>query len=682
MAGFTKEQLDKFKKLEEQVKKEPAKEWDEFCEKLEMFGWDPSNETDLKCLHALFLIEKYTKKDMASDTEFVDKTEWHEANLFERFFKSIMELFQKDNMANYPIFVKEAFECLEIVNNAQKEKKTEDQKDKAEENKIKNINSLDDSADDIDVNNINNDININRIDDINTNTNDNSINIKDNSEKQKDDGKRLSDFDQSKLDAFRNEYNEVKEVLPGVYSLSGRKKGERRRTINDDEFDAMGMREKGNFLLGSAIGWKKQMVKELNQYAQLLSETQKDKDANWASFGTEGPQDYIDVARSLQAAKNVLQKDNYEVKFDEMKKAMETFRSKLLRYESKHRPVFRDHTSAETAERYRLIEGMADLTGANLQVLKQLEKGVQITIRQVHTNSKYSVGNKPLADLSQILGVAGFGLKAGLERENFDPDEVRKVGEGMLPGMLANSQKQMLNERFERKTGLKTEAQRNALGYITVRDRTIHEYAKNYCSVKYRDELSEVRYNPLDVIDVNDKIRAKNFNKEVESLENDFYFKRILAKNRKDWGKKWEEVEAKSEDWLDDMRDDYIENEKSGGASFGTADQLAQGLIIKSLFDPKNKGALHAVADFKDNPKVMNAMVSNVEFYLTNLFPDLKGNNLDYKKKSALMKKLYNDSDLKSSVALRLEKSFFENVLFPKVDANAAQKSEQKVPGM
>lgn len=435
------------------------------------------------------------------------------------------------------------------------------------------------------------------------------------------------------------------------------------------EIAEMKPRQQTAFLLGNLEQWKSDLTREVNTYARFLSETQKDPQANWYPAGNEGPKDYIAVGASYQRLINTL--SNPDASLDSIRAAMADFNSKLSAYERGHRPVFRDHTSPETAERYRLIEGMANLTEAYLKVFDQLKKGIQENAAKFHVQgTKFKAGRNSFTDLKLICGQMQFGVKAGYQEPPFDYDKTVKDGREIYPTMREVAVKKMLNERFERKTGLKTEVERKNLK-VLYGQRPARDYAKNYCSVKYRDQLvktEELMKNGesvKEVIDLNDKIRAKNFNKEVDALAEDFYFKRIIANHPKNWKEKWDEVVNKSTECLDRLKDslntEYIQ----------TSEHLAKNLIIKALTDPKNAAALHAYAhviDYAFDRTEIENVTNYVKNYLETQYPNV--NHEDAKTREEYLKKLVNDEGLKKTIAGKVQE-FCEKQLFPKLDGPA-----------
>ena len=327
--------------------------------------------------------------------------------------------------------------------------------------------------------------------------------------------------------------------------------------------------EKSAVLYGMLEGWKKTMAKDLETFRELLENTQDNPDANFNSFRTEGPRDYQQLAQAISNCRNLLNTEGTSP--NRLLAAFTDLKKKEDKYVSKHTPVWRDHTSEQTAERFKIIQSMSELTAIHNNLFKD-------TLTKLNANMK-AVAEKEhnRADRNQVVGDLSFRkLKESVNAPfgqaiNDDPDnamiaennskkeELNKLGQAAMESAKNKAEKKMLTDRFVRKTGLDTEEKRINFDPYRNPDRDVEIAAKNFLAQKYLKLLNKKDMELEDVIGLNEQIRVKPFEKELKSLSNDLYFEIVVRKNPKDWVTKWAFVDELSEQYKQKAKEDVID---------------------------------------------------------------------------------------------------------------------------
>ena len=311
--------------------------------------------------------------------------------------------------------------------------------------------------------------------------------------------------------------------------------------------------ERAAKLFGGIQQFRQELSNNLADYDELLANNEK----LFEDHGVEDPMpdDYIAVKNSLKKC-YVTIRDNKK-SLDEMRKALDEFKEAAFTYAGNHREFWRSHRSEESAQRHVIINGIRDLCIVHKTLFDKYKSELQKEIVKFHDAGKnFRVGNESPNTLKNV--VRGARNREILSDQNMDSIKYYadlKIAEGkkQYPGVKEAAEQKMLYDRYGRKTGLKTEEKRNALEPLRGMN-TAENYAKNYLSIKYLNAIKE-RDGIKGFIKVNEAIREKPFKKEAASLEDDFYFARIVDKyNNKDWVKKWSKVEQKSEKLLVELK--------------------------------------------------------------------------------------------------------------------------------
>ena len=327
--------------------------------------------------------------------------------------------------------------------------------------------------------------------------------------------------------------------------------------------------EKSAVLYGMLEGWKKTMAKDLETFRELLENTQDNPDANFNSFRTEGPRDYQQLAQAISNCRNLLNTEGTSP--NRLLAAFTDLKKKEDKYVSKHTPVWRDHTSEQTAERFKIIQSMSELTAIHNNLFKdtltKLNANMKAVAEKEHNRADRNLGAGDLnfRSLKQRVN-APFGQainddpdNAMIAENNSKKEELNKLGQAAMESAKNKAEKKMLTDRFVRKTGLDTEEKRINFDPYRNPDRDVEIAAKNFLAQKYLKLLNKKDMELEDVIGLNEQIRVKPFEKELKSLSNDRYFEIVVRKNPKDWVTKWAFVDELSEQFKQKAKKDVID---------------------------------------------------------------------------------------------------------------------------
>ncbi len=327
--------------------------------------------------------------------------------------------------------------------------------------------------------------------------------------------------------------------------------------------------EKSAVLYGMLEGWKKTMAKDLETFQELLENTQDNPEANFNSFRTEGPRDYQQLAQAISNCRNLLNTEGTSP--NRLLAAFTDLKKKEDKYVSKHTPVWRDHTSEQTAERFKIIQSMSELTAIHNNLFKdtltKLNANMKAVAEKEHNRADRNlvVGDLSFRKLKESVN-APFGQainddpdNAMIAENNSKKEELNKLGQAAMESAKNKAEKKMLTDRFVRKTGLDTEEKRINFDPYRNPDRDVEIAAKNFLAQKYLKLLNKKDMELEDVIGLNEQIRVKPFEKELKSLSNDLYFEIVVRKNPKDWVTKWAFVDELSEQYKQKAKEDVID---------------------------------------------------------------------------------------------------------------------------
>ena len=471
--------------------------------------------------------------------------------------------------------------------------------------------------------------------------------------------------------------------------------------------------EKSAVLYGMLEGWKKAMAKDLETFQKLLEDTQDDPNANFNNVRIEGPRDYQQLAQAITNCRNLL--DNEGTSPNRLLAAFTDLKKKEDKYVSKHTPVWRDHTSEQTAERFKIIQSMSELTAIHNNLFKD-------TLTKLNANMKAVAQREPNgADRNFVAGDLSFrNLKGKVNAPfgqaiNDDPDnalmaennskkeELNNLGRAAMESAKNKAEKKMLTDRFVRKTGLDTEEKRTNFDPYKNPDHDVETAAKNFLAQKYLRLLNKKDMELEDVISLNEQIRVKPFEKELKSLSNDLYFEKVVRKNPKDWVNKWAVVDEMSEEYKQKALDDVIDysdaeglrqlyneiddilnpKEKLTNADLGDDESekqkplskrerewkahtvLAEHLVNIAITKPENADVLHMLANTPEEDRDM--IYEDVADYLMHISAKLPEN--PNKLQNAVKDRMSN-SLLASSVARRV-RNYYET--FAEMDKNSLE---------
>ena len=327
--------------------------------------------------------------------------------------------------------------------------------------------------------------------------------------------------------------------------------------------------EKSAVLYGMLEGWKKTMAKDLETFRKLLENTQDKPEANFNSFRTEGPRDYQQLAQAISNCRNLLNTEGTSP--NRLLAAFTDLKKKEDKYVSKHTPVWRGHTSEQTAERFKIIQSMSELTAIHNNLFKdtltKLNANMKAVAEKEHNRADRNLvaGDLNFRSLKQRVN-APFGQainddpdNAMIAENNSKKEELNKLGQAAMESAKNKAEKKMLTDRFVRKTGLDTEEKRINFDPYRNLDRDVEIAAKNFLAQKYLKLLNKKDMELEDVIGLNEQIRVKPFEKELKSLSNDRYFEIVVRKNPKDWVTKWAFVDELSEQYKQKAKKDVID---------------------------------------------------------------------------------------------------------------------------
>lgn len=327
--------------------------------------------------------------------------------------------------------------------------------------------------------------------------------------------------------------------------------------------------EKSAVLYGMLEGWKKTMAKDLETFRELLENTQDNPNANFNGFRTEGPRDYQQLAQAISNCRNLLNTEGTSP--NRLLAAFTDLKKKEDKYVSKHTPVWRDHTSEQTAERFKIIQSMSELTAIHNNLFKdtltKLNANMKAVAEKEHNRAERNlvVGDLSFRKLKESVN-APFGQainddpdNAMIAENNSKKEELNKLGQAAMESAKNKAEKKMLTDRFVRKTGLDTEEKRINFDPYRNPDRDVEIAAKNFLAQKYLKLLNKKDMELEDVIGLNEQIRVKPFEKELKSLSNDPYFEIVVRKNPKDWVTKWAFVDELSEQYKQKAKEDVID---------------------------------------------------------------------------------------------------------------------------
>ena len=336
------------------------------------------------------------------------------------------------------------------------------------------------------------------------------------------------------------------------------------REAIDIDLDKLSLPEKSVALYGMLDGFRTAMKKDLEKMEELLSATQILEDANFNSQIQEGPNDYRQLCTAIKNCKEIVERTNATP--DELINAFGELKKKEDKYVRKHTPRFIGHRTEKTAERFKIVQSMSELTAAHNALLKDTVNKLQTNMLNVERQEKHgnlflNIRNMPLKNIIEQVDNRlsnDYFIDENDEIENIEnqskEDELLDLGRAAMDSAKAKAEKKILTDRFVRKTGLNTEEKRKTFNpYDNINDR-IDNAAKNFLANKYLDRIKEMDLPLEDVIDINEQIRVKPFRKELETLSQNLYFRYIVRTYPTEWAEKWARVDAGADKYLEEVK--------------------------------------------------------------------------------------------------------------------------------
>ena len=448
-------------------------------------------------------------------------------------------------------------------------------------------------------------------------------------------------------------------------------------------------REAAYINYGNLLGFREQLMKDLKFYRCLLN----DNERCFIRHGVTDPKPYDYKILRAAMAECYKTLKNPDASFNEIRKSFDMFQLRALQYKSNHMPFIRSHKSEESAERHRIIWGIADLNKTHMKLYDRLTENLERRIAQHHSRGTgFKLGTYSFESIKPVL-------EGHFDREVVDTDLVKYFGEKMIdvgkneyPTKKHKAEMDMIMERYVRKNGLDTEEKRSALKKLSG-THTVEEFAKNYLNIKYRDEISQDPRLIAEIIRINEGIRSGTYKKEVAALEDDFYFIRVVKKGG-NWINRWKEVENKSDELCKNLKKEdrlslstdfeintvmIAKRDIMNAKIFHQADEVARYipvaklLLNKVLTKPENRAMLHAYAD--SNDQVKEQVIRVVAEYIERNKPIPHDNPNVGRFEQDLLRYLrdsLSNNSLQSRIAGQI-KHFYENVLFPRIDEQIAR---------
>ena len=765
MRPFNEFELSVIDKINGSFEKEnPDKtKWNEFLIEAQKYGWNPQDEIEDKLLKGFFLVRQKENNpdDVAKLDNILQKGPQKKENAFLAFIHAIKDfIFGPDKNGTFPEEIDQlivSFEnyCTEneaeikasATNELKDEPKKEGsgkedlkdaEKDNHEEIHLVQGNDFGKQIDDIDLdmdeidqlgekqiieNNIgngekkipegekNNEIKVNPEEEKN-----NEINT--NPEKQKEDENSIS-MEEALKQKFGKEFKIITKNAAGGYTLGGKKnlsyleKLTREDSFEPEEMKALPARIRGVAYIAAYNAWKDQRLDDLKKYAKMLKNAEEKPSVTRTIQDIQDgwPVDYVQFKEAMHEFYDKLNDENASM--DSVRKAFDGFRMRAMAYEGHHREFLHSHKNSMTAERYRVIAGIADLSDAHMDLLDEIREGLFKSYEDVTGVKAREVGSRTLYIIESgiddfVNPKANGGKFKDEDLDGFYKDRIREMATNTyFWDMESSAEQKMIYDRYARKNGLKTEEAREELQPLSG-SHTQEEFAKNYLSIKYRDEIKDMFENGSEedriknLIDINEKIRQRTFKKEMEALSGDFYFRRIVLKNPENWVERWKSVEENTEEWLKNAKDKLISlqdntnmitragdmlskleavNKKYNLTSKTDVDKLAkeakdelidahkplaEDLLTLALYRNKDRSILHAFVE--GNQQLRDYIVRDVAEYIVNrqpFFIDSPHVQLSYER-------MLENKDYVNTIMHRIENCYVD-VIIPKMN-----KLEQK----
>ena len=422
--------------------------------------------------------------------------------------------------------------------------------------------------------------------------------------------------------------------------------------------------EKAAVSLGAIQQWERSALEDFKTYEKLLKRTQKDEDANFKrSGGEEGTADYVDTVRSMIICEAALK--NKEAKLNEKRIAFDRFYNMALRYRGNHREIFRSHITEQAAERYRIINSMADLAEAHLKLYDDYRIELDISLKTF--NTKYYCGSQKISELKSIV-------QSKMSEKGSSYEDYEKRGKDGYKKEKQKRESSILFARYGRRTGLKKGSEKATVKEIWGKRHSMKELAQNFLDRRFREAISFTD-SVEKFIAVNEPIRDKIYQKEVNKLAENWCFNRFMQENMTDsnWFSKWTEIENKSGQLLNSFRKRSAAQKREVGVAALAARVfnenntpetahtfIAEAMLYEALSKRKNKPLLNAVAC---EQVIWGRLVDDVAYYIQCAEPlDLYAENPEDE-----VKRFLGNSALISGVANRVT-TFFLNYHYLKQD--------------
>lgn len=181
------------------------------------------------------------------------------------------------------------------------------------------------------------------------------------------------------------------------------------------------------------------LSQELKNYIKLFRNAQVNKEANDEKSTTiEGPNDYRSILKDMYNLVTLIDNNNINgVTLGTLGDKLVALTNKVRKYEAKHKPNFRGHRTAESAERYRLMEDFADRGDVYKRTLNTLSKEAYKNARE--NNIELNIRSCSIPNFREKLSKS-FPVK--------NPETLSKNAKLTAEFMLLSAERNMYKERI------------------------------------------------------------------------------------------------------------------------------------------------------------------------------------------------------------------------------------------
>lgn len=349
-----------------------------------------------------------------------------------------------------------------------------------------------------------------------------------------------------------------------IVDLNGLDSSEANKKREEINFNVDGMpadAEKSVVLYGMMEGWRNKMIQDLDKFRELLEDTQNNPGANFGNRNQEGPDDYKRLTLAVKECRDKL--EDKDATLGSIISAFTNLKSREDTYVSKHTPRFIGHRTEQTAQRFKIVQSMSELTKVHNTLLKDTAAKLKANVAVVEQDKianlykNTDLMNMTLAGIKDRVSLGPDAIVDDFSEHELEDDRAKlltQLGIAAMESHKAKAEKKMLTDRFVRKTGLDSKQKRDDFDpYDNVRN--LEQCAKNYLANKYLERLDKTDMPVEEVIDLNERIREKPFKHELESLCGDKYFLMIVRRNPDNWVEKWTKVDEEAEEYKETVNE-------------------------------------------------------------------------------------------------------------------------------